>query len=206
MSKTLALHGQKFGRLTVVSLAGTDKFRQSRWLCRCDCGNEKNVVGRSLKNGDTKSCGCLHRALVSEANTKHGNSGKPGYNAWCAAKSRCTNPNYIGWANYGGRGIEFRFPDFETFLSHIGPKPSNKHSLDRIDNEGHYEIGNIRWALINIQSRNKRNNRMITYQGETLCMADWAKKLGFSKNVILLRLKRGWSVEKTLQTPIGAKP
>ena len=157
--------------------------------------------GSHLKNGSTKSCGCL----VIETKTIHGNSATPEYRAWENAKYRCTNPNNSRFHSYGGRGIEFRLTNFDEFLAHIGPRPSNKHSLDRIDNEGHYEIGNIRWALQNIQSRNKRNNRMITFEGETLCMADWAKRIGCNSTAIARKLELGWSVEKTLQTAVGAK-
>ena len=205
MRKTIALDGQKFGMLTVVSEAGINKYGNSHWLCRCDCGNEKVVQGGSLRSGDTKSCGCLRRALLSERKTIHGNYRMPEYIAWKNARHRCTDPNYENFHAYAGRGIEFRLPDFVEFLAHVGPRPSNKHSLDRIDNKGHYEIGNLRWALENIQNRNKRNNRYLTYQNETLCLADWTERLGCSKSTIAGRLERGWSVEATLETPIGAK-
>ena len=195
------LIGQKFGRLLVISEAGSDKHQKIKWLCQCDCNVEKVVHGYSLRRGDTKSCGCLKRELTTERNTTHGLATTPGYNAWAAAKSRCTNPKNKNYANYGGRGIEFRFPDFETFLDHIGPRPSKKHSLDRIDNNGHYEHGNVRWALIKTQNRNRRNNRLITYQGETFSVTEWAEKLGFKRYLIFDRIKRGWSVEKAFETP-----
>ena len=201
MPKALALLGQKFGRLTVLSEASVNKPGKSRWLCRCDCGIEKIVLGSSLKNGSTKSCGCL----CGEKNTTHGLSKTPEYRAWKGAEHRCTNPKSINFHSYGGRGIEFRLPNFVEFLAHIGPRPSNKHSLDRIDNEGHYEIGNIRWATINIQNRNRRSNRMIAYQGNNLCIADWAERLGCSHRTIATRLELGWSVEATLETATGAK-
>ena len=192
------LLGQRFGRLLVISEAGSGYQGKTKWLCRCDCSVEKIVYGTSLKSGGTKSCGCLRR----EVTTTHGLYGTPGYNAWFDAKLRCTNPNHKHWVDYGGRGIEFRLPDVKTFSDHIGPRPSNKHSLDRIDNDGHYEPGNIRWALRKIQNRNRRNNRLITYQNETLCVAEWSEKLGLKSQLIFSRLKRGWSVEKALGTPV----
>ena len=201
LMKKINLIGQRFGRLLVISEADRDKQQRVKWLCRCDCGVEKVVQGRDLRRGKTKSCGCLNREVSAERNTTHGLCRTPDYQAWCAAKWRCTNPNNKHYANYGGRGIEFKFPDFETFLDHIGPKPSKAHSLDRIDNNGHYEPGNIRWALIKAQARNKRSNHMISYQGETLCIAEWAEKLGFKRTLIFCRLYKGWSVEKTLETP-----
>ena len=198
----LNLIGQKYGRLLVISEAGRDKQQRVKWLCRCDCGTEKIVHGGDLRIGHTKSCGCLNRELASERNTTHGLCRTPDYKAWFAAKSRCTNPNDKHWVDYGGRGIEFKFPDFETFLSHIGPKPSKAHTLDRIDNNGHYEPGNIRWALREAQARNRRSNRLITYQGETLCMAEWAEKFGLTRDLISYRIRAGWGVEKALETPV----
>ena len=197
----LNLIGQRFGRLLVISEAGSDKHQKIKWLCRCDCSVEKVVRGSSLRIGETKSCGCLNRELSTERNSTHGLCKTPDFHAWAAAKSRCTNPNNKNWVDYGGRGIEFRLPDFETFLSHIGPKPSKAHTLDRIDNNGHYEIGNIRWALKKPQARNRRSNHMITYQDKTLCIAEWAEKLGLKRHLIYTRLARGWSVEKALETP-----
>ena len=199
------LIGQKFERLTVVSLAGKDKCSHSLWLCRCDCGNERIVEGSDLKRGRTKSCGCLHRQLVAERSTTHGGCGTLEYTSWAQAKRRCTNPNAKNFHHYGGRGIKFLFDDFEEFLSHIGPRPGKEYSLDRINNEGNYEPGNVRWATLKIQNRNTRSNRLITYRNKTLCVAGWAEKLGLNHDTIRKRLRYGWSVEKTLSTPIRAK-
>ena len=199
------LIGQKFERLAVVSFAGNDKFSHPRWLCRCDCGNERIVAGSSLKSGDSKSCGCLKRQLSAEKATKHGGNGTLEYTSFKQAKARCTNPNATHFHNYGGRGIKFLFNGFEEFLADVGPRPGKEYSIDRINNEGNYEPGNVRWATRKNQSRNKRTNRYLTYKNETLCIADWAKKLGFRYVSIMGRLKMGWSVEKTLSTPIRAR-
>ena len=162
-----------------------------------------------MTSGNTKSCGCLAREVAREialkTNFTHRATGTVEYKSYRNAKERCTNPNNKRWAQYGGRGIEFRLPDFLEFLDHIGPRPSNKHSLDRIDNDGHYEIGNIRWVTNEIQNRNKRTNVMLPYMGETLCITDWGKKIGIHKNAINKRLKRGWAVEKALETPVRKK-
>lgn len=195
------LSGQRFGRLLVVSEAGKNKFGQILWQCRCDCGTEKIVLGGSLRNGQTKSCGCFQRDVASERQTIHGLSRTAEYQAWKGAEKRCINSSTKSFHRYGGRGIEFRLPDFQEFFEHIGPRPSDKHSLDRIDNNGHYEIGNIRWGTTEIQVRNRSTNRYLTYQDETLCLADWAEKLGFNKSVIRARLRNGWSVERALSTP-----
>ena len=199
--KKLNLIGQKYGRLLVISEAGKNRFGQILWHCRCNCGNESIVYGNDLKNGHTKSCGCLKRAQIIERSTTHGLSRTVEYRAWKGAEKRCINSSYKSFHRYGGRGIEFRLPDFQEFFEHIGPRPSDKHSLDRIDTDKHYEIGNLRWATTEIQDRNKSNNRYLTYQDETLCLAEWTEKLGFSKSLISKRLKHGWSVEKALSTP-----
>ena len=203
--KLLEIAGQRFERLLVISKVGKNKNGKSVWLCRCDCGVEKLVVGAFLKDGRTRSCGCLRNQLAAERTTTHGGSKTLEYNIWRSAKDRCTNPNDKRFHDYGGRGIKFLFDDFEKFLAHIGPKPGKEYSLDRINNCGNYEPGNVRWATIKIQSRNKRSNRYLSYQNETLCIADWAKKLGFRYVSIMSRLRLGWSVEKTLSTPIKAK-
>ena len=199
------LIGQQFERLLVISVASRSKSKRSLWLCRCDCGVEKVVLGASLKIGRTRSCGCLHRELVSQLNTTHGQANTPEYNIWTQAKQRCTNSNAKDFHRYGERGIKFLFDDFEEFLDHIGPKPGKEYSLDRIDNSGNYQSGNVRWATLKIQSRNKRSNRYLSYQNETLCAKDWAEKLGFSYSTIRKRLELGWSVEKTLSTPVRAR-
>lgn len=200
---TNKLIGQKFERLLVISAAGKNKHRQSLWLCRCDCGVEKTVAGGKLRNGNTKSCGCLRRQSFVERNTTHGLSKTPEYHAWFAARFRCTNPNYEKFHNYGGRGIKFLLPDFAEFLAHIGPRPGKEYSLDRINNKtGHYEIGNIRWATDPIQRGNKRNNVNLAYQGKIQHAKAWSRELGIHKNTIHSRIKRGWSVEKTLSTPV----
>ena len=120
---------------------------------------------------------------------------------------RCNDPNGIDYPDYGGRGIRVH-PEWETsfvaFLAHVGPKPSPDHSIDRYpNNDGHYEPGNVRWATWREQTRNKRNNRMLTAGTETLCISDWAERIGASDSTsILARLERGWSMERAVTTPI----
>lgn len=155
--------GQRFGRLTVVALAGLGgNGKHARWTCRCDCGGETCVAGQHLRRGNVRSCGCLARE-VGERNrdvaTKHGMVGTVEYQAWRNMISRCEQPSSHGFANYGGRGIvvcsEWRH-DFAAFYAHIGPRPSPRHSVDRIDNEGDYEPGNVRWATRVVQNNNQR--------------------------------------------------
>jgi hypothetical protein len=156
--KFIDLAGQRFGRWIVKSQAGKDKFGNSLWDCICDCGTLKAVLGHKMRSGESHSCGCLARELHRAASTTHGMSFTPEWNSFHGAKARCTNSKSGNWTDYGGRGIEFRFKSFEEFIAEIGPRPEPKfeYSLERIDNNGHYEKGNIRWATKVQQARNRR--------------------------------------------------
>lgn len=164
--------GTRLGRWTVLHeerIAPTPAVPYGRRAvrCRCDCGNEGLVALLNLH--DSRSCGCLHREIVAEhnrrhksaQNTDHGLSRHPLYQTWAAMVKRCTNPNARMWPNYGGRGIKVcdEWRDVEVFLAYIeanlGPRPHD-HSLDRINNDGHYEPGNVRWATRSQQSKNRR--------------------------------------------------
>lgn len=155
------ISGQKFNKLTVVKYLGKNNIGQSRWLCICECGIEKEALAHHLKSGNVKSCGCL---LLSEnrinSATRYGGTGTPEWTSFHAAKKRC-NPKFAEkYPDHAGRGIQFKFKNFGEFLEHIGPRPEPKfdYSLERIDNEGHYEVGNVRWATRIEQARNRRCN------------------------------------------------
>jgi hypothetical protein len=160
------LTGHVYGRLTVISRELNSPVGKTRWLCKCSCGTETVVVGNHMRTGNTKSCGCYHRehaGRLGARNVKHGQAreGKrsPEYTAWYNMWSRCTNTNLAKWANYGGRGIRVcpEWRDFVAFLKHIGPRPAPWMSLDRIDNDGHYEPDNVRWATRKTQNKNRRS-------------------------------------------------
>lgn len=161
--KKLDLNGKKFHNLLVVKRLGSNGDGKTTWLCVCDCGKEKEVVGTELKNNRVKSCGCLTGKLISEAKIKHGASCRDNttieYKAWSNMKDRCLNEKNKAYKNYGGRGIkicEKWINSFEQFVSDMGHRMTSEQSLDRIDNDGDYEPINCRWATNSEQNRNKR--------------------------------------------------
>ncbi len=201
MSRTIDLTGQRFGRLTVIRQV--NKKGQALWQCLCDCGTvRKSMRASHLMSGASTSCGCRRRESLRRLKQTHGQSESPEFQAWLGAKQRCTNPKVHNYQRYGGRGITFGFPDFAKFFAEVGPRPSDKHSLDRINNAKGYEPGNVRWATMTAQCRNKGNNRMLTYQGKSQCMADWAEELGLPYSALKMRLRSGWSTEKALSAPV----
>lgn len=154
------LTGQRFGRLLVLGQAGR-RSTDSRilWSAVCDCGNVWEGVGIRLRAGGVRSCGCLRKVGYHVKHRETVDGLTPEYRAWAAMKARCFNPRIRNFRNHGGRGItvcaEWR-DDFDAFLAHVGRKPSPRHSLDRIDNDGNYEPGNVRWATALEQRHNRR--------------------------------------------------
>lgn len=126
----------------------------------------------------------------------------PEYAAYRRARNRCLNPNAVGFKYYGGRGIEFRFTSFEQFLDAVGERPSSRHSLDRIDNEGHYEPGNVRWATPRMQVRNRRTSVYATLDGVSLSIGEWAELLNLSVKFIYSRLYKKWCDACALTLPL----
>ncbi len=178
--------------------------------CRCDCGEVGVYRLYSLRNGNTRSCGCLAAEAIHTGPVTHGGSDTPEYHVWCGLRCRCTNPNGTAWDNYGGRGItvcERWMESFPAFLEDMGRRPSDRHSIDRIDNDGNYEPGNCRWATSREQMRNTRVNYLVEHNGETKCVAEWAEQYGMSPSVLYARLvKLGWTFEQASGRHVYVRP
>jgi hypothetical protein len=157
-TKTPVPIGSRWGRLTVIRKAAQPMYgNKTAYDCRCDCGNATRVVGTQLGNGAIRSCGCLRKEIAgaqAKNRATHGYYGTPTYTSWRGMRQRCERS-----ADYVRRGITVHQPwidSFECFLRDVGPRPSRAHSLDRINNDGHYEPGNVRWATPSVQSSNRR--------------------------------------------------
>lgn len=196
------LIGQKFGQLIVIKYVDKDKRGQSRWLCECDCKNKNKIIvlGYSLKDGNTQSCGCLRQNSA----LKHGRSqNDKTYKSWENMKDRCTNPNNPKYKYYGGRRIKVckQWMKFEIFLTDMGERPPGL-TLDRKNNNKNYCKSNCQWATRKEQARNTRRNRLITCFGKIQCLAAWAEEYNICPYVLRTRIKLGWPMEKALTTPI----
>lgn len=198
--------GQVFGRLTIVGRAANSNRGCARWLCQCTCGNQKTILGDSLRLGTTVSCGCyrLERAIASIL--KHGMKGTPEYRCWVAMVSRCENKNVERYPSYGGRGItvcERWRASFENFYSDMGPRPSTEHSIDRVDVDGNYEPSNCRWATKKEQANNARQNIKVVIGGRTLSLQDAIVAAGsvVTYGTVRNRITRGWEPVRAVTTP-----
>lgn len=182
--------------------------KHSVWRCVCSCDAEREVIvrGAELIKGATKSCGCLAVEMTICRSLTHGKSRTTEYRIWAGIKDRCLNPNSRSYPGWGGRGIKMcqRWQEsFEAFLEDVGDRPGMEYTLDRIDNDGNYEKGNVRWATWTEQQNNRRSSRYLTHNGETKTVSQWARATGMKRDTLQHRIHdRGWSVEKALTTPL----
>lgn len=205
--------GKEFASLRVVAFAGRAVGGGSTWRCLCavdlgGCGRETIVRVAKLNNGHTKSCGCRRDRVRGVSSITHGatrgrtRTGKmpPEYTTWRAMRHRCMAPSCKKFPRYGGRGIRIcdRWQDFAVFLADMGPKPSPNHTIERVDNDGHYEPGNCRWATQREQQRNRSSNTVLELDGVRRCLAEWVDVTGINLATIQARKRSGWSDKDTL--------
>lgn len=193
MGKVIDLTGQRFGRLTVLKLDHVE--RKSYWLCKCECEKEIIVTSSSLRSGHTKSCGCLHDDLSRErlikTNETHGESNTRLYKIWSDIKKRCYRKTFWAYDRYGGRGITLckEWHDYLIFRDWcMNNGYAENLTIDRVDNDGNYEPNNCRWVDRKIQANNRNNTKMITYNGDTKTIAQWAETIGINYRTLYTRI------------------
>lgn len=209
MGKFLNLEGKKIGRWSVLAKsAERDSAGSVKWMCECECGVKSLVSGTSLNTGTSVSCGCYQKE-IAKSNTTHGLSSSREYNSWCSMKARCTNPKNPGYKYYGGRGIKVcdRWVNsFDNFLLDMGQRPSIKHTIDRHpDINGDYTPTNCRWGTKPEQSRGTRRNIHCKYNGKTMVLQDWAKKIGVPHNSMLYHVQKGTPFEEIMNHFLSKK-
>lgn len=207
----------QIGRWLVLSEPFSKRTRQGRTRifrsCRCDCGVEKPVEEQSLRLGLSVSCGCQKAEKASLRLRLHGEGRKDEQSAefriWLSMKNRCNYPSSRAYKFYGGRGIKIdpRWErDFLSFLADMGRRPTNRHSIDRIDGNDGYKPGNCRWATKSEQMRNTRRNRLVEFDGRTMPLAEAAELAGLPRYVVSQRItKLGWSDSRALTEPVNRK-
>lgn len=207
MGAFIDLTGQRFGRLTVLKRADDliqpSGQHKTQWLCKCDCGNVLTVQGNNLKNGHTKSCGCYLTDNPSHA--KHNKCSTRLYKCWKHIKQRCYDKKAKGYADYGGREItvcDEWLHDFQAFYDWAMTNGyKDDLTIDRIDNNKGYSPDNCRWATKKEQANNKRNNHLITYNGKTQTLAQWADELHTNYKKLYSRIViYDWDIEKAFKT------
>ena len=204
--------GQRFGTLTAIRYVGSNDKNLALWECRCDCGATIIAVGARLRSGHTKSCGDRSKHAYKHGACCNENRERL-FKVYTDIKQRCTNPNNHGYKDYGGRGITVcqswlndycAFRDWayaNGYKEEVLPNGVNIWTIERIDVNGNYCPENCTWITTQEQQFNKRDNVILTYNGETMTATEWAQKLKISPHIIWTRLKSGWSIEETLNTP-----
>ena len=208
--------GQKFGKLTVIKLVEGDNAQNRKYLCQCDCGNEKITSEDNLKRGHCKSCGCLYKnngGKQKEIKGYYLDSRSKLYKVWVSMIRRCTNPKDCNYERYGKRGITVceEWKDYSAFRNwaiNTGYEENHSRaecSLDRIDNNGNYEPSNCRWTNSKIQGNNTRTNTIIGYKGVSKTLSEWADFYKIPYDLFVNRYIKGWTIEEIITIPKGGR-
>jgi hypothetical protein len=199
--------GVTFGHLTVLD-AVTPLSIYSVVRCECKCGSVDEYITRGLLRGQSFRCRTCAKAAISSTRiskrTKQPDKENPAYSCWKAMRDRCYMRSHVAYPRYGGRGIDVCDKwrrSFHSFLNDVGERPSMLYTLERIDNDGNYEPGNVRWATKLEQGSNKRNNRLLSVNGRTMALSEWSRATGLHSATIAARIHSGWSVQRAIETP-----
>jgi len=201
--RVLNIEGKRFGKLVALKYHHSER-KMAHWECLCDCGKTHIAATKYLQKGDVTSCGCAHSSMKSRFGVKA--KDVRGYATWTGLIKRCHNPTDKDYKRYGARGItvcESWRESFANFFSDMGERPTGL-SIERRDNSSGYSLENCYWGTQRQQSRNRRNNTMITLDGETKCLAEWLELKGISKSCYQWRVRNGWTTERALTTPTAA--
>lgn len=192
MAKLKDLTGQRFGRWSVTARAENTNKGQSQWLCVCDCGTVRVINTNNIRQGSSKSCGCLKDELTSARSKTHGLTNTRTYRCWANMITRCENKNFSRHADYADRGISVcdNWQTFAGFLADMGECPSSECSIDRINNDGNYEPSNCRWATKVTQANNTRANNVVTFNGVSRTLAEWSRLTGINYSTLRNRINR----------------
>lgn len=200
--------GDVFSRLTVLEELSVSAHGNRRVLCKCECGEEKVFLLSGVRSGNTKSCGCLKREYLQRKNSTHGMSGTPLYRVWCQMKQRCENDIDKAYKNYGERGITVsgEWKEFEVFYKWAIESGYEKGlTIERVDVNGNYSPKNCVWIPFENQSKNRRTNNYITFNGETKTLSQWSRDLKINRKTICDRLRSGWTEYDALTKPVKTK-
>ena len=197
--------GKRFGRYTVLYRLKNDKHGNAMWMCRCDCGAEKPVLGASLRKGIVVSCGCYHHDELIKRFTTHGQSKTRLFGIWQSMKRRCNNPHHKNFNYYGGKGIKLCAEwdsDFSKFAEWAYANGyADNLTIDRIDPSKGYEPSNCKWSTRAEQQSHLSNCRLYEINGEVHPINTWCKIYNKPHETVRKRLLKGWDVEKALTTP-----
>lgn len=202
-----SLIGKTFGSVTILSISEPDRAHNSQrqTLVRCQCGEKLTLyIARLLFIGKWACRECARRQRIKHGHTRKGGLATPEYSAWKAMIARCTRPSLPSFKHYGARGISVCdrwLESFQNFIDDMGLRPSSRHSLDRINNNGNYEPNNCRWATPREQQGNTRNTHRIVLNGEPLYVTELARRSGIPVQTLQHRLSRGCTPEQAISKP-----
>ena len=193
------IKNKRFGKLLAIEKCERlGKENREAWLFTCDCGKQKKIIIKNVLRGTSRSCGCLLR-------TQNGMVHSKPYRSWVSMKKRCLYKKHPAYDRYAGRGITIckEWMDFKVFYKDMGDAPSDKHCIDRIDNNKGYYKENCRWATHQENNSNRSDNHFITYKNKIKTVAGWADFLKINRNSLYYRLSNGWDEQEALSTPFS---